>query len=176
MKRNKIILSLVLTVAGLLFLNMGMNAAVNYCHDEDAGKFSFHVEQAIHITSSGYVDLGAICPGCSTHWECGDPETAPYISFWATGSLLCPFKMTFSVQNSWTTPHISLDFFWYYWTGERWRTFSAVGQTINFMDLDGDHVGDYHWGAFICDWVTDCEAPAGDYWKEITVYVDYVCQ
>ena len=174
--KHNTVLTIAFTVVCFLFWYASANAqgGPNYCHDEDPGKFTFHVEQAITVDCEGDVDLGAICPGCTLEWTCGDPTQAPHMEFNGSGSLECPFEVTYTAWNN-TGQHVKLFLFWYYWTGTTWSSFNSFGTPMYFMDVNSDGTGDYKWGAFICWFGADCEAVAGQDYRELTVKVDYVC-
>lgn len=175
LKSEKAVSTIVFAVLICLFgyVSAFAQTAPNYCHDEDPGKFTFSVLEAIHIECEGDVDLGMVCPGCSSYWECG--EDGPVMIFNATGAADCQFIMT---KVGWAPiPHILLNFLMYYWdpVSQDWYPYQLEGQPDSFFDVNTDGHGDYKWGAFIEWFGADCEATAGYHEVTLTVKVDYVC-
>ena len=136
--------------------------AVDYCHDEASGKFTFTVEPAIDIElTSQDVDLGDVCPGCSVDFEIG----AKCLVWEVTGGATCYF--TFTIPTPQWPSFITATQVWQ-------QNYNNAGWVTYVQDnkLMGDG---WELRKCITKLEATCEAEVGD--EEVTylVEVDYVC-
>jgi hypothetical protein len=182
MKKNvyKTLSATMLAIVICFFCNLTVFAAIegDNCHASANGKFTFKVQPAITLTSSGDVDLGSICPGCCREYDCCYNPDDPQILFTATGGINCEFVMT--RHTSWEetgTSGIYMPLQTFEWDGHEFVTIENPGEPAHFFpDQSQEGMGWMQWVTFICDkFCVDCNTAPGTYHKTIYMEVQYAC-
>lgn len=184
-------LSAIMFAVVILFLcNLDAFAAIDKdnCHDYASGLFTFSVEPAIKLESSGDFDIGSICPGCGHIYNTsccydGNPLT-PHIFFTATGGYDCLYSVTNYYEGGITpgTGTINLAVVFNYFNGSIWTTW---GHGTNPVHFNVPQIGQPGYGipgmgiaqfvAFICNISVGCDVPPGEYSDTYYMFIQYAC-